>query len=157
MSCHTRKNLALERQGRRKVWKSGEACSNVVGIIFTPGWDRVNWSDNIWGGPWHPRLRQPCNGKMQNFYQIRKHSALCGHEQRGSVLFFFGNRIGSCFKQKQSRTNFCTHTTCVCAYGCYPWYYFYTAVVAQCIQYSKLPSGFWFSYMRCLKHNSIIL
>ena len=50
-------------QGHRKVWKSGGASSNMVGIICPPGWERVNWSTKIWGVPWPPplpRLRQPC-------------------------------------------------------------------------------------------------
>ena len=38
----------LTQQGPRKVWKSGGASSNVIGIICQPGWDRVNWSANIW-------------------------------------------------------------------------------------------------------------
>ena len=36
-------------QGRRKVWKSGGDRSTVVGIICTPGWDRVNCSAKNWG------------------------------------------------------------------------------------------------------------
>ena len=45
-------------QGRRKVWKSGGASSNVVGIICP-----FNWSAKIMA-PAAPRIRQSCgNGK----------------------------------------------------------------------------------------------
>ena len=37
-----------KRQGRRKFWKSGWACSTVIGIICPPGWNRVNWFAKIW-------------------------------------------------------------------------------------------------------------
>ena len=52
-----------EQQGRRKVWKL---------IICQPGWDRVNWSANIWDchekpQPQHPRLRQPCSSAQPAF------------------------------------------------------------------------------------------
>ena len=49
-------------EGRRKVWKSGGASSNEVGIICLPGWDRVNWSAKIWvchGTPGTPRDDTP--------------------------------------------------------------------------------------------------
>ena len=55
-----RQNRGLKRkffrsyQGRRKVRKSGGACSTVVGIICPPGWDRVNCSAKHWGG-WSPQ------------------------------------------------------------------------------------------------------
>ena len=40
-----------DKQGRRKVWKSGGgARSTVVGIICSPDWDRLNCSANKWGG-----------------------------------------------------------------------------------------------------------
>ena len=32
------------RQGCRKVWKPGRACSKEMGIMCHPGWDRVTWS-----------------------------------------------------------------------------------------------------------------
>ena len=52
-------------QGRRKVWKSGGgARSNMVGIIYPPGWDRDNLSVKNCGGRHVPpeslRYRQPC-------------------------------------------------------------------------------------------------
>ena len=34
--------FTIRAQSRRKVWKSGGASSNKVGIIFSPGLDRVN-------------------------------------------------------------------------------------------------------------------
>ena len=33
----------------KKPTKSGRASDNVVGIIWPPGWNRVNWSAKIWG------------------------------------------------------------------------------------------------------------
>ena len=43
-------------QARRKVWKSGGAGSTVVGIIWPPGWDRVNCSAQNWEGLNPPQL-----------------------------------------------------------------------------------------------------
>ena len=44
--CMTQREV--DTQGCRKVWKSGRALINVVGIIVPPGWDRVNWSAKYW-------------------------------------------------------------------------------------------------------------
>ena len=35
-------------QGRRNVYKSDGASSNMVGILSSPRWNRVNWSAKIW-------------------------------------------------------------------------------------------------------------
>ena len=51
-------------QGPRKVWKSG--CASIIWQVKSPpppGWDRVNWSAQIRGLPWHPdtpKGRHPC-------------------------------------------------------------------------------------------------
>ena len=45
MSCLTMKYLASERQGRRMDSKSGEACSNVVGINCSPALVEIGLTD----------------------------------------------------------------------------------------------------------------
>ena len=47
-ACSTCETYGL--QGRRKVGKSGGTHSTVVGIIWPPGWDRVNCLAENWGG-----------------------------------------------------------------------------------------------------------
>ena len=56
-----RRHIITPRQGRRKVWKSGGANSNVVNIGCPPCWDRDNWSAKIWGAmaPCPTRFRRP--------------------------------------------------------------------------------------------------
>ena len=61
-----KKGLDFQRQGQRKVQKSGGGSSNVVGIIYPPGWNRVNWSAKSWKGgvmaptPSPPPFRHLC-------------------------------------------------------------------------------------------------
>ena len=45
----TTSNFYSAHQGRRKVWKSGGACSTGWGWCAPPGRDRVNWSAKNWG------------------------------------------------------------------------------------------------------------
>ena len=47
LTCKEEASLGSTLKGRRKVWKSGGASINVVGIICTPWWNRVNWSIKI--------------------------------------------------------------------------------------------------------------
>ena len=41
----------MVRDDGRSENRERGASSNVVGRICPPGWDRVNWSAKIWGGP----------------------------------------------------------------------------------------------------------
>ena len=67
-------------QGRRNVYKSDGASSNMVGILSSPRWNRVNWSAKIWRGmvisP--PPLCQPTSSygpdtKSRGIYKLWVH------------------------------------------------------------------------------------
>ena len=66
----------------RKVWKSqgGESNSNMVSIVFLPGWDKVNWSLKIL------EITDPCpSGYVLNPGTISETGQLGYHKNMGSI------------------------------------------------------------------------
>ena len=74
-------------QGRRKVWKSGEALSNVVSIIY-PLADTIGLTGLCkMCPPPSPRLRQPCYVESKKWQD---------HTQKIWAFFYFNNRQIEC-------------------------------------------------------------